>query len=243
MADDDKRPAEVLGNAGQDGTCTMTPGTPLKRAWSAARSARRVGGALSLVLLLGACSHAVPLQPQTDLPSLTDKIAVVVGVHYSPDFQAFEWRESELGDTWIFPLGPASVRLLNSAFAAAFAETRPVSGPPPPPRGDKAVDWIIEPRIEAFGVQIPALKTGVYRASIAYRFTVLTADGAPLASWLVQGEGGKSGELGFEFARWPGEAADLAMQDAARRFIESVSQVPELARWLRAHGRTSTSSS
>ena len=205
--------------------------------WATLRAAPRLYAAMALVVVLGACSHAVPLQPRADLPSLENKIDAVVGAYYPPDFQSLEWRESRLGDVWIFPLGRSSVPLLNATFAAAFMGTRPVAGRPPLPAGEAATDWVIESRIEAFDFQLPALKTGVYRASITYRFTVVTADGAPLASWLVQGEGAKSGEFGFEFARWPGEAADLAMQDAARRFVEGIRQVPELATWLRAHGR------
>ena len=60
--------------------------------------------------------------------------------------------------------------------------------------------------------------------------------GDPVASWTVTGTGAKPGEFGFEFARWPGEAADIAMQDAAKQLVSGFSDVPEVRRWLKEKG-------
>ena len=57
--------------------------------------------------------------------------------------------------------------------------------------------------------------------------------GASIGSWRVTGVGERRGEIGFEFARWPGNAANAAMEDAARKFIDGVELVPEVRHLVR----------
>ena len=99
-----------------------------------------------------------------------------------------------------------------------------------------AVDAVLEPRIEDFTFDIPLLKTSTYSAEIAYRFTLYSPEGAPVASWRVEGYGARKGEFGFDFATWPGLAANAAIEDAMRRFVEEIEVEPEVARWLKNGG-------
>ena len=73
-------------------------------------------------------------------------------------------------------------------------------------------------------------RTGAYTAEITYRFTLYALNGEPLASWTVRGTGSKHGKVDFNFVRGPGEAADLAMQDAATKFVTGFPDIPEVRR-------------
>ena len=188
--------------------------------------------ALALAILLPACSLDIPLSPSLGVTSGQPKLDETVGVYMTPEFKGYVHRGSRYGDTWIYPLGQASSILLDQAFRQVFAVTVSVDSLSPGDAAPAAMAAIIEPRIEEFSFSLPFLKTGVYSANITYRFTMYRMDGAPFASWVVMGEGAKPGEFGFEFARWPGEAADLAMQDAAGKFVSGISMVPEVRRWL-----------
>lgn len=188
---------------------------------------------LVVAILLVSCTHTIPLKATIEPPLDVTQVPVAVGVYYSPEFRAYEHAGSRGGDRWVFPLGPASMTLFDQAFPRVFASTQPVQSRPPLPTGDVELAAVIEPKIETFDFGLPFLKTGTYTAEITYRFTLYSPRGDPIASWLVKGVGAKPGEGGFEFARWPGEAADLAMRDAATKFLTGFGEVPEVQRWVR----------
>lgn len=185
---------------------------------------------------LAACSHAIPLKPTVEASTATEPVAETVGVYYSPQLQAHEHRGSQYGDTWVFPLGPASVELFDQTFPQVFRDTLRVQSLPPLGAEYADLAAVIEPRIEEFAFHLPFIKSGTYTAEITYRLILYSMRGDPVASWTVRGYGAQAGQLGFEFARWPGEATDLAMQDAARQFVDGFTSVPEVRRWLRSRG-------
>lgn len=195
------------------------------------------GGARLLGLLmafaLGACAHAIPLKGTAELPAAAERMAARVGVYYSPEFRAYMHSGEKGGDTWNFPLGQASVNIYDEAFAAVFAGTVPVDQLPPQPAGGPVLDAVIEPRIVGFNFNLPFIKTSTYSSQITYSYIFYSPDGARIASWTVTGFGAKRGQFGFDFARWPGESADLAMQDAASKFVTGFRTVPEVMNWLR----------
>jgi len=187
-------------------------------------------------LVISACSHAIPVTGTFSPPPGLATIPVAVGVYYGQELRSYEHAGSRMGDRWIFLLGAASVRLFDQAFPALFAQAIPVVNRLSLAEGTPRSVGVIEPRIKDFDFTLPFLKTGTYTAEIAYRMTLYAPSGETIASWTVRGVGMKSGELGFEFSRWPGEAADLAMQDAASKFLEGFRDVPEVRRWLRQLG-------
>jgi hypothetical protein len=188
-------------------------------------------------LLLGAflvvlgCAHSIPMKGVLETPPAVGKIPLNVGVYYSPEFRNYKHEGARGGDRWEFPLGSASVSLFDRVFSETFISTMTVESRPP--LSGSKLDAVIEPRIEAFDFNIPYLKTGTYTAEITYRFTIHSIKGDPVTSWTVQGSAAKRGQAGFEFARWPGEAADLAMQDAATKFMKGFYDVPGLQRWIK----------
>lgn len=186
--------------------------------------------------LLAGCTHAIPLKATVDSSPTVVQVPTAVGFYYSPEFRAYQHVGSRGGDKWVFPLGEASVTLFDRAFPIIFESALPVQNLPPLEGGDMEFAAVIEPEIEGFEFDLPFLKTGTFTAEITYRFTLYSLNGDPFASWTVRGEGANRGKIGFEVARWPGEAADLAMQDAAKKFIAGFREVPEVRVWLRRVG-------
>ena len=187
---------------------------------------------LNLPALVAGCTMNVPLSPDVTA-SRIDKIDRFVALHFPEETTAYTWEENRYGNQYVFPLGPPSVRAIEEAASQTFTRTTRVDGLPPLPAGSAKVDAVLEARIEDFSFVLPLLKTSTYSAEIAYRFTLHSPTGAPVASWRVVGEGAQAGQIGFEYARWPGEATDLAIADAMRKFVEQIGQEPEVARWLR----------
>jgi len=187
---------------------------------------------LAATLWIAGCTHAIPLKVTMEVPPTVNKIPVRIGVFYSQEFRNYQHVGSRGGDRWDFPLGSVSVPLFDQAFATLFNSVESVPSLPPL-SGYPGLAAVIAPKIEAFGFSLPFLKTGTYTAEITYRFTLYSLKGDPIASWTVKGIGEKPGQVGFEFARWPGEAADLAMQEAVTKFLNGFSDVPEIQRWLR----------
>ena len=185
---------------------------------------------VAFTLLVSACSHQIPMSPTVDVSR--DKVPRDIGLYLSDEFTQEVWSEGRYGDTWNFPLGAASAKAVPQAVEQAFQKMVMVRGLPPYAGTPPAVDAVLAPRIEDFTFDIPLLKTSTYSAEIAYRFTLYDLKGAPVASWRVEGYGARKGELGFEFAKWPGLAANMAIEDAMRRFVEEIEVEPEVSRWL-----------
>ena len=192
--------------------------------------------ALLAVGLSTACAHTIPMKPAFVSPPATTQVPVVVGIYYSQNFGQREDKIWRMGDRWDFPLGPATVLVLEGVWKALFEGHRLVSAPPPLSAGEPEVTAVIEPSIEAFDFGLPFLKSGTYTAEITYRFKLYAPDGTTLASWTVRGTGAKPGHFGFDFSRGPGEAAELAMQDAATKLAAAFRDVPEVRAWLRDSG-------
>jgi len=200
---------------------------------------RHLGILLAAAILTGC--YTVPLTPNPALerPLGWRPLPIAVGIHYSPEFRAHthkEWKNYDI--RWDFPLGRASVPLLDRAFAILFESPRTLDRRPPLPAAAPAVAGAIEPVIEEFTFGVPmVVKTGTYRAAITYRFTLYSPSGERLGAWTVQGEGAKTVPVQlFESAHGPGEAADRAMEDAARKLISGFRQVPAVSAWLRHTG-------
>lgn len=194
----------------------------------------RSGSIVLLLVFTGAisgCTQSIPLSPEITT-TRSAKIERFVGLYFPEETKVFSWKESRYGDTWVFPLGPPSVRAIKEAASRTFTRTKIVDQLPPLAQGTPNVDAVLEVRIEDFSFVIPMVKISTYSAEIGYRFTLYAPAGAPVATWRVDGEGEQRGQIGFDFTRWPGEAADLAIEDAMRKFIEEIDLEFEFRRWL-----------
>jgi hypothetical protein len=200
---------------------------------SGGREMVRVSLLLLVFLVALGCTHAIPMKGTMEAPPpTTAKVPLRLGVYYSPDFRNYRYVGSRGGDRWDFPLGSSSTRLFDRVFADMFISAQSMGSRPPLSGSKGKLDAVLEPNIESFDFTIPYLKTGAYTAEITYRFTLYAMNGEPLASWTVRGFASKHGKPSFDFARWPGEAADLAMQDAASKFITGFPDIPEVRRLI-----------
>ncbi len=196
-------------------------------------------------LLMVGCTFTVPLSATVDRPPGVSRIPLAVGVYYSPEFRAYTSTHVKRAGLpglreWNYPVGQVSVTLFDHVFPILFDQLRSSSGRPPLKAVEPALAAVIEPSIEEFSVGVPLLSNGIFTAEITYRFILFSSDGNRVASWTVRGVGEKHGAITFvdwsAWSRWQGEAADLAMQDAAKEFLTGFRNVPEIRRWFRQIG-------
>jgi len=187
----------------------------------------------SVLLVLVACSPASPfhasiaLKPVPPPPSVT-KIPVTVGIYYAPAFRTYEhtWRQD--GTTFHLNVGNASMRLLT-ACVAALAERTLVVARRPPLRAVPPVAAVIETEITTFNLMYTAIRA---QASVTYRFTLYSSEGAALGSWTVTGAGASLPFAYITPGYGPRDAATNAMEDAAKTFSSGFHEVPEVQGWL-----------
>ena len=115
-----------------------------------------------------------------------------------------------------------------------FASTVPVTSRPPlSSTSDLQVAGVIVLNIEAVEVVpgLPCWKTN--GAKITYGFAIYAPQGEQLASWHVSGTAQK--QRCPSYWRPPSvlvETMELAMQDAAIKFIQTFRAIPEVRKWL-----------
>lgn len=183
--------------------------------------------AIAAVFMSGCLTFTAPAKVTLDRPPDVGKLPLTVGIYYSVEFRAHEHvRTKDLGK-FVVPSGEASVALFDDILPLMFENTVLVPGRPPLAQRDPRLVAVIEPRIEHFDVDLPVV-IGTIRAEVTYRFTLYSPVGHPFASWRVNGVG-EAGPMGGGYDK----AVDLAMQDAARRFMIGFRAVPEVQRWLR----------
>lgn len=184
---------------------------------------------------LGACAFSVPMTIPTQLPiqKASAKLPVTVGFYHAPEFRTHEEHVLHMGlERYVFPLGAASVSLFEQVMPLVFGKVMPVQGRPP--LADPVELYgVIEPRIESFNLHFPGSVWGTHSVEISYRVILYDKTGIPVISWVVSGIGEKRGEFGFYGSLpWAGQAADLALQDVGRKFLEDFSRQPEVKIWL-----------
>jgi len=194
-----------------------------------------IGGfALSAAAIISGCTMTMtfPLEATIDRPPSVTPVPLAVGVYYSPEFRAYEHVRVRQKMRFVAPFGQASVALFDRVLPMIFEGVVPVASPPPLGEGGPKLAAVIEPKIEAFDFDWPVvLAFGAYTAEVTYRFTLYSPEGNPFASWTVRGDGNPVGlQAGVP------KAIDLAMEDAAKKFMAGFRDVPEVRRWLRQAG-------
>jgi hypothetical protein len=167
-----------------------------------------------LVLVLDGCAHTITPAPSPEAWPSAVKSPLHAGVYYSPQFSNQETTRASGPHTFTVPIGKQSVRLCDDLFSRVFEGTTSIQAIPPEDATAKGLDVLIAPSLEHFD-----FRTGfdAYsdRYSVAYRFTLYTLRGVPVASWLVFGN--------VESNLWdPGGAGKWIeddMNDAALKFL------------------------
>jgi len=193
---------------------------------------------LMVAVVLSGCTfnHVSELRPSLDNSTVKEKLPLVVGVYYSPQFRDYEQARLKMVHRWIVPVGKASVTLFDKAFSILFDGVVLVEGIPTPAKRNDKVAAVIEPSIEEFDFELP-LALGDYTADVTYRITLRNSDGTGFASWTVEGHGRQGVGLGYLTHATPiGQVTDAAMQEAMRKFVDGFREVPEVRAWLRQSG-------
>jgi hypothetical protein len=144
---------------------------------------------------------------------------------------------------WDVPLGVVSVQLFNQASGSLFTEVVPISERA---QGKNlSLDCVIEPSIEAFGIEDSAALGGgkvrmgewsnewatTWAARIRYRFDIYDGSGSLITSWVVIGDAAMLMVPAFE-SDSIAVLIGVALQDAMRQFVQGLGRNPEVVRWL-----------
>jgi len=194
----------------------------------------RVLSLIFAVSVVAACTHQVPVDVTVKAPSSAQSATAInrtVGLYISEDFRTATFTEGAFGDSWVFPIGQASAKAIEDAAGRVFLRVVPISQPPGPGVSGQ-FDAVLEPRIENFALDVPFLKTSAHRAEVTYLFTLYDAGSVPVAAWTVSGVGESPGGFTFSYTKWPAEAANRAIEDAMRKFVEGTADEPEIRIWL-----------
>jgi hypothetical protein len=150
--------------------------------------------------------------------------------------------------SWYAPteyhLGPPSITLFDQIYSGMFARTVPVVDDPARSLEPSDAAAIVVLQIESFkphyviGEDIAGGR-GIQSvvAEIVYRNTLLTPQGQHIADWTTSGSGtgqptASSFVTVFSFSEETGNAAAIALREAAAKFVAGFRQQPEVARWL-----------
>ncbi len=199
----------------------------MKRSWI-------VSCVVLVVLLIAGSSSAgkvpLPSAPSLDLGEITRlplTAAFVVGDELASQEDVV--RTSPF-DKLRFATGAFTVELFERNLPQVFAAVTDAE--------DAAADAEVSVELVRFmaGVPHPAYKP--YTASVTYRVTVSDPGGTVLFSETVTGEGQTSKGMmsGFKAKQLCGEAAKLAMADAAVQALQGLVDAPELRELGRASG-------
>jgi len=207
------------------------------------------------VLLAGGCYDgsfiAIPHESETytselkgalEEPPTFTRLPVTVGVYYSSKFRTYQYRftvEVAL-EEYVIPLGKPSARLFDQISPIMFDRVIYLQHRPPLSPAESNLDLIIEPRIEEFDIGYPAYFFQTSRTEIVYRITLYSTDGTPFASWTVTGMSEGRPDLFERSHTHFGKRSDLALQDAAKKFMTGFHNIPEVRAWLRRRGVAGT---
>jgi len=180
-----------------------------------------IAASMAIALLAGCVGGPKPVEvaditpPIYSLPSI-DKSSLHAGVYYSPRFASAEHMRHLGPDTYVLPIGKASVYLFDHAFRNAFARTSRVDGLSPDALAARGVDVAIAPTLVYFNIRHGFDGDGPSRLwSVAYRLTLYSRTGVPVASWIVTGD--DPGGYWFDGAKQDLEAAGRAFLNDFQR--------------------------
>ncbi|HWP60603.1 MAG TPA: hypothetical protein VNL14_22100 [Candidatus Acidoferrales bacterium] len=195
---------------------------------------------LFIAMLLFGCATtaAVELKPTIDnLPTIS-KIPLSVRTYYSRELRSYMYESVHMYASvhWlplcqgiVLPLGQASVTLFERLFPIIFHSAVTLEAPPAILPGKEQPSIIIEPDIEE--VQC-ARSAQAKHVEITYHFSLYTPGGEALGYWNVTGRGEAKDGFFEDPNTTAGRAADLAMEDAARKIAIEFKDIPAVRRLL-----------
>ena len=195
----------------------------------------RTVAAVSLTVLLSAClEFRGELSPT--VPAIPDQAFydVDMALLFSPEFQNREAIYSWQGDSYIYPVGEASINLIEETLRGAFRNVVRISVPEGSDGSSLGRPVIVS---EISDVQLfygrPAWKDS--SAEVTYAFSLRDRTGRELAAWQVSGVSVQEGML---IGKLPPvqltRAVEGAMSAAAGNLLESLTVFPDVREALEA---------
>ena len=193
----------------------------------------------AMTLLIGlaciGCSTYLNLRPDLQTTDRLSRLEKQVGIYYSSEFQNYQYVADPYGNmhSVYFPIGSASMVLLDKVFAEVIQHRVPIDHLDFPIERFQHLNAIIVPAIEEFSYYSRSAGTWHYWARIRYSFSIFSTSGERITRWEVTGTGTSAYEGVFnEKGAWA-KAAETAMQDAAVQFRAGFEVIPEAVRWSR----------
>lgn len=178
----------------------------------------RMVATLLISAMLSSClslTTQVNPDPQTDgLPSTTKK-TLHAGVYYDPQFKSFEQARLSGTNTIVAPIGKASAKLFDELVSRVFEKSTRLSELSTDEIEAKGVDLVISPSLVHFDFRL-GMDADSDRYSVGYRTTLYSAEGVPVASWVVVGNAVSATGLSSSLRRW----LEDDMKDAAAKFLQ-----------------------
>ena len=202
---------------------------------------------LAVLVFLAGCGPMV-VKPVLILEPRPESLPMTIGVYYPDELRTFRKFTRHMVSAgrpvttdFTILVGEASVRLFDEALGLLFQ--RVVSSPTVMHVGtlEGGAAGVVEPRIISAAMYLGLHANGeaFNRATITYAFTLYAYAGERLASWTVSGEGLATSALSLtDTASWNIEqrSVELAMREAAWKFMSGFRDVPEVRRWLDERG-------
>ena len=151
---------------------------------------KRIFALALLAAMLSGCTVALPLGAVPPPSVSAARSPLTVGIHYEPGFADYEYKSSGWGrDTFIFPIGPASVHLFDATIDQLFVKTERVERWPALAEDQADLDAVFTVRLEEFIDEYPRRDFITISTSISYTVEMTDGHGNPLAEWRVCGTG------------------------------------------------------
>lgn len=190
------------------------------------------------ILLVGCSTSTISVNPTAEGLAVPARLPLTIGIYYAPEFRAYEsvcYRPVLVEDchpkgvrALIFPVGQASVTLLDQALALLFERSVPFPANPAPATVGPPVAAILEPTLVEFHYGWSGYASPAFRwTEVTHRFLLRSPQGDLVASWTVTGAG--------KADAWD-QAFERALRDAVRQFVATFRAVPEVQQWLQGGG-------
>lgn len=182
-----------------------------------------------LLLFLASSGCKKEIDPDYRVPPpLFEPLPITLGVYYGDAFRdARLTNGSSAGLDFVILVGRANISLHDQLLSDMFLETVPLESRFAPPKGATRLDAIIEPEISAFSYDWD-VNSGDASVDIIYSYTMSAPDGERLVQWTVRGYGYSREGIGIIGALDNG--IQIAMRDAAARFVVTVHEDPAIRR-------------
>lgn len=186
-------------------------------------------GLLLVLVLLGGCGPT-RVQPDYQMPRpLVASVPAHVGLILDNELRAWRHEETRSGTDWVVDLGPATAKMWEDVFKAAFTDARIFSSLDEAVAASGDLQVLAMPRIEQFSFATERETVGGHwAATIRYRLGVYSPMGQPVDSLTLSGYGNSFDDGGSKKSLI--HAARAAMRDASAKFLVQLPRQPVAAR-------------